>query len=184
MGRAHSVDDYLEAIYFLATPIGEYGPIVGESPVPAARVAARPQLGKVEFMLPHSRAEYRWFLALSATAGVCEELLYRGYLTWFLSPWLGVGGAFAAVVALFGIGHAYQGRRGAVRATVAGAVMSAVVLLTGWLLPAMIIHAMVDASSGTAGYWLLRESGHSGSGAESRTGEETSPRAEMAAEAV
>jgi DtxR family Mn-dependent transcriptional regulator len=39
MGRAHSVDDYLEAIYFLATPIGEYGPIVGESPVPAARVA-------------------------------------------------------------------------------------------------------------------------------------------------
>ena len=39
MGRAHSVDDYLEAIYFLATPIGEYGPIVGEAPVPAARVA-------------------------------------------------------------------------------------------------------------------------------------------------
>jgi len=39
MGRAHSVDDYLEAIYFLATPVGEYGPIVGESPVPAARVA-------------------------------------------------------------------------------------------------------------------------------------------------
>ena len=39
MGRAHSVDDYLEAIYFLATPVGEYGPIVGEAPVPAARVA-------------------------------------------------------------------------------------------------------------------------------------------------
>jgi len=39
MGRAHSVHDYLEAIYFLATPVGEYGPIVGESPVPAARVA-------------------------------------------------------------------------------------------------------------------------------------------------
>ena len=39
MGRVHSVDDYLEAIYFLATPIGEYGPIVGEAPVPAARVA-------------------------------------------------------------------------------------------------------------------------------------------------
>ena len=39
MGRTHSVDDYLEAIYFLATPVGEYGPIVGEAPVPAARVA-------------------------------------------------------------------------------------------------------------------------------------------------
>ena len=38
MARAHSVHDYLEAIYFLATPVGEYGPIVGEAPVPAARV--------------------------------------------------------------------------------------------------------------------------------------------------
>jgi len=39
MGRVHSTDDYLEAIYFLATPIGEYGPVVKEAPVPAARVA-------------------------------------------------------------------------------------------------------------------------------------------------
>jgi DtxR family Mn-dependent transcriptional regulator len=39
MARTHSVDDYLEAIYFLATPVGEYGPIVKEAPVPAARVA-------------------------------------------------------------------------------------------------------------------------------------------------
>ncbi|HSJ73756.1 MAG TPA: metal-dependent transcriptional regulator, partial [Miltoncostaeaceae bacterium] len=39
MARTHSVDDYLEAIYFLATPIGEYGPVVKEAPVPAARVA-------------------------------------------------------------------------------------------------------------------------------------------------
>jgi DtxR family transcriptional regulator, Mn-dependent transcriptional regulator len=37
--HTHSVDDYLEAIYFLATPIGEYGPVVKEAPVPAARVA-------------------------------------------------------------------------------------------------------------------------------------------------
>lgn len=40
MARTHSVHDYLEAIYFLATPVGEYGPMVkGEAPVPAARVA-------------------------------------------------------------------------------------------------------------------------------------------------
>jgi len=37
--HGHSVADYLEAIYFLATPVGEYGPIVKEAPVPAARVA-------------------------------------------------------------------------------------------------------------------------------------------------
>lgn len=36
--RGHSVDDYLEAIYFLVSPIGEYQPAEG-SPANAARVA-------------------------------------------------------------------------------------------------------------------------------------------------
>jgi len=37
--RTHSTADYLEALYFLAFPIGEYGPIVRRGPAPAARVA-------------------------------------------------------------------------------------------------------------------------------------------------
>jgi DtxR family Mn-dependent transcriptional regulator len=37
--RNHSVEDYLEAIYFLAFPVGEYGPVNGGGPAPAARVA-------------------------------------------------------------------------------------------------------------------------------------------------
>jgi DtxR family Mn-dependent transcriptional regulator len=37
--RVHSTEDYLEALYFLAFPIGEYGPMVGRGPAPAARVA-------------------------------------------------------------------------------------------------------------------------------------------------
>lgn len=37
--RTHSLEDYLEAIYFLAFPVGEYGPVVGAGPAPAARVA-------------------------------------------------------------------------------------------------------------------------------------------------
>ena len=39
MGKTHHADDYLEAIYFLSNPIGEYGPVVTEGPVPAVRVA-------------------------------------------------------------------------------------------------------------------------------------------------
>lgn len=38
--RTHTVDDYLEALYFLAFPVGEYGPMAGTGrPAPAARVA-------------------------------------------------------------------------------------------------------------------------------------------------
>jgi DtxR family Mn-dependent transcriptional regulator len=37
--HGHSVNDYLETIYFLAFPIGEYGPVVKDSPALSARVA-------------------------------------------------------------------------------------------------------------------------------------------------
>ena len=60
-------------------------------------------------------------------------------------------GAMIAVVAIFGISHAYQGWKGAVKATIAGAVMAAIVLATGSLIPAMIVHALIDAGGGTVG---------------------------------
>ena len=37
--HSHSVDEYLETIYFLAFPIGEYSPLSGGSPTLASRVA-------------------------------------------------------------------------------------------------------------------------------------------------
>src|SRR5438093_6359332 len=39
MAQAHTVDDYLETIYFLAFPIGEYRPLSQGEPTLAARVA-------------------------------------------------------------------------------------------------------------------------------------------------
>src|SRR5262245_33157440 len=39
MAQGHSVDEYLETIYFLALPIGQYRPLSACSPALAARVA-------------------------------------------------------------------------------------------------------------------------------------------------
>jgi len=39
VAQGHSVDEYLETIYFLAFPIGEYRPLSGGSPTLASRVA-------------------------------------------------------------------------------------------------------------------------------------------------
>ena len=94
----------------------------------------------------------------------CEELLYRGYLVWFFAPWLGTVGAMAFVVAIFGVSHAYQGRKGAIRATLAGTVMAAIVLGTGSLIPAMIVHALIDIGGGIVGYLLLRDTPERGGG--------------------
>ena len=108
-------------------------------------------------MLPRTRTEEIWFLLLSVTAGFCEELLFRGYLVWFFAPWIGYTAAMVLAVALFGIGHAYQGRKGATRATLAGAAFGIMALASGSVIPGMIVHALIDIGSGIVGYLLLRD---------------------------
>ena len=120
------------------------------------RRAIRPKLAFVEYLLPHSRQELRWFTALSLTAGACEELLFRGFLLWVLKAYVGIAMAALIGVVVFGVLHIYQGARGALKAGIAGLVMTIIVLVTGWLIPAMVVHALVDLSSGVLGFAVLR----------------------------
>lgn len=71
-------------------------------------------------ILPHSAADFRWFLVVSLTAAFCEEFLYRGYFVGGLAPLVGVlaGGAPVGLVVrpaarLSGATgrHAYDGGR-------------------------------------------------------------------------
>ena len=121
------------------------------------RTALRQRSGHLLALVPHTTAEYRWFVGLSVTAGICEELLYRGFLVWTLQHWVGLGWAAALSVMAFGAAHAYQGR-GAVRPTLGGVVLQGIALLTHSILPGILVHAMLDIMSGTSGYILLRES--------------------------
>ena len=108
----------------------------------------RRQMRNLERMMPRSDEEGRWFGRLAVTAGICEELLYRGYLIWYLSHWIDIYWAAALASLLFGVGHAYQGVRGILTTTLVGLFLSAVYLLTGSLYPGMIMHALMDAHSG------------------------------------
>ena len=121
------------------------------------RVALRQRSGHLLALVPHTTAEYRWFVGLSVTAGICEELLYRGFLVWALQHWVGLGWAAAVSVIVFGAAHAYQGKD-VVRPTLAGVVLQGIALLTQSILPGILVHAMLDVMSGTSGYILLRES--------------------------
>jgi membrane protease YdiL (CAAX protease family) len=108
----------------------------------------RGRMSRLELMLPHSREELSLFFKLSFTAGICEELLYRGYLIWYLSHWLSFYPAAALASLLFGIGHVYQGWRGVITTGFVGAFLAAVYLITGSLYAGMVMHALMDAHSG------------------------------------
>ncbi|MFL5541183.1 MAG: CPBP family intramembrane glutamic endopeptidase [Longimicrobiaceae bacterium] len=126
---------------------------------PGTRARLRGHLARTGLgdLLPHNGTEVRWMMALSVTAGVCEEILFRGLFVGMLAPWLGWWGAAALGVPVFGLLHAYQGRAGIVRTAVVGAVLTLVVAATRSLLPAMALHALIDVGSGLATWMVLRE---------------------------
>ena len=107
-------------------------------------------MGDLFELMPTNRRELGWFRAVAVNAGLTEELIYRGYLLWYLEPLLGTWWAAVVAVAAFTLGHAYQGL-----ATVPGIAFASVsfvglYLLTGSLLVPVVVHAVVDIIQGNA----------------------------------
>ena len=118
---------------------------------PDAQASLRKELESqpnVRMILPATVREARVFAGLSITAGICEEVLHRGYLLWYLQS-LGLGrGAVVVAIVAFGITHAFQGIRGIVGTGLMGAVFMGVYLLTGSLVAPIVLHATVDLANG------------------------------------
>ena len=111
----------------------------------------------VERLSPRTRSELGWWVALSLSAGFCEEFVFRGYLIWAFQPMLGLWGAAAFSVVVFAVAHAYQGGKGILGAGIVGILLTLVVLISGSLLPAMALHALVDVGSGLVAWLVLRQ---------------------------
>jgi membrane protease YdiL (CAAX protease family) len=122
-----------------------------------ARASLRRQVEPLAAVLPHTRSEMAWFAGVAVTAGFCEEFLFRGYLLWVLSPWLGWWGAAAVSLSIFAIGHVYQGWGGVVRTGIVGAAFTLVVAICGSLWPAIALHALIDLGQGTLAWAALRD---------------------------
>ena len=124
---------------------------------PATRAHLREKLAPLRPLLPHTPGEFRLFVPLAITAGICEEWLFRGYLVWVLQPWLGLPGAAALSMVLFGLAHGYQGGKFGTRAFAAGVGMGLFALATRSIVPGMALHALVDLGSGYVTHLALRE---------------------------
>ena len=122
----------------------------------AGRERLMSQLNAVRPLLPSSVAELRYFTVLSITAGICEEVLFRGYLIWYLAVYVGLPAASVLSGVTFGLGHLYQGRRQAVKIIFVGFVFVLFYVGTGTLWIPMTLHALLDAAQGRLAYRLLK----------------------------
>lgn len=118
---------------------------------PEGLPAIRKQFGSLENMLPRSTAETRAFNALSVTAGVCEEVLYRGFLIAYLKAITGAWPSALLSSAVFGLGHSYQGTKGVIKTGILGLVMAGLYVISGSLIVPIVVHAVIDIVSGHVG---------------------------------
>ncbi len=119
---------------------------------PESLEALRQKMDHVKDILPHSERELATFRALSVTAGICEEIVYRGYLIWAFAALGGIWWALAGSTVLFSLGHLYQGPKSLVAVSLVGLVLGGLFLLTGALWAPMIVHVAIDLTSGRATY--------------------------------
>src|ERR1700737_826175 len=106
----------------------------------------------IQTFLPRRGAEILLWVGVSVSAGICEEVVFRGYFqrqfeVFTRSKWI----ALFLQAALFGISHGYQGVEAAVKIAIFGALYGLLALWRGSLRPGMIAHAGSDILSGIFG---------------------------------
>ena len=108
-------------------------------------VSALPGSDSVQSLLPRTRFEFAIWILVAVSAGVCEELVFRGY---FQRQFLALTGSPGAAIALqalvFGVGHSYEGAWAVAKITAYGILFG---LLAAWrksLRPGILAHAWSD----------------------------------------
>lgn len=135
-----------------ALVLGAVGYAVGLKDVSQVKEMQR----RVGSMLPVGRTEIMIWLGVCATAGFCEEVIFRGYFqkqfaVLTKSAW---GGAIVQAL-IFGGSHAYEGWQKMVQIAVFGFLFGALALWRKSLRPGMMTHFAQDSVAGIAGRWAL-----------------------------
>jgi membrane protease YdiL (CAAX protease family) len=103
--------------------------------------------------LPRTKKEFQWFILLSITAGICEELLFRGFLIWYFESLTNTLLAVVLSSILFGLAHSYQGVTGILRSGLMGLILALILVWTDSLLILIFLHIAGDVYNGVIG-WL------------------------------
>jgi uncharacterized protein len=110
----------------------------------------------VDSLLPQSLLEILVWIGVSITAGICEEMAFRGYLQ---KQFHALGGVVVAVLGqgvVFGLAHAYQGWKNTVVISVLGILFGALAAWRKNLRANIVVHAWADVWGGWLGSVVWR----------------------------
>ncbi len=103
----------------------------------------------IKNFLPHTGLEIAAWLLLALTAGICEEMIFRGYLQRQITVWTGYAAAGIVLQGIvFGVAHAYQGPTQILVISVYGCMFGMLAYWRKSLRPGMAAHFFQDAVGG------------------------------------
>ncbi len=114
----------------------------------AQRDEQRKSFGDLGYFLPQSNDELRTFYKLSITAGVVEEIVFRGFVLWYLQNFMSIWAAVAVSSIAFGLAHSYQGFAGIIRTAIVGAVLGSLFVTSGSIWLPVLAHILIDVTQG------------------------------------
>ena len=135
------------------------------------------RFGRLAIIMPRNGNELAGFYGLSITAGIVEEILWRGFLIWYLSQFMPLWAAAIVSSLGFGMAHAYQGLSHLPQVTAIGAAFAGLYLLAGSIWLPIILHAAVDIVQGRLAYDVITRSDSSGGDSinDGAAGQQTDP---------
>lgn len=107
------------------------------------------QLNTASFsdIMPVTTKEKHIWNYVSLTAGITEEIIYRGFLIFafsYLFPDWSIWLVLILSSLLFGLAHTYQGLAGVIRTTVVGLLFAGLYIGLGSVLPLIVLHFLID----------------------------------------
>lgn len=111
--------------------------------------AQKHELAKSQFteIMPVSGEDKKVWTFVSWTAGITEEIIYRGFLIFSLSvlfPSFSIWAVLFISSLLFGIAHTYQGFGNVIRTSLVGLFFAILYIGLGSIIPLIVLHFLID----------------------------------------
>lgn len=101
-------------------------------------------------ILPRSLHEKVQWTFLSITAGITEEILFRGFLVFYIHyafPSIPIPLLCFLQAIPFALMHLYQGAQGVITTLLMGVILGLYVIVSGSIIPGIIVHILLDLTS-------------------------------------
>ena len=106
------------------------------------------QMGDFGLFMPRSKTEESWFKGVSINAGLFEELIFRGYLVWYLEHFFGLWWTAVIAALWFGFAHMYQGLKQLPGILLVSVVAVSLFVHNRSLVVPVLFHIFLDALQG------------------------------------